>query len=87
MTGTSNAECSDFHVHDPIWKVSAVSSPEQQRPAVGFIGLGDQGAPMAQAIGDRGFDLHVWARRPKSLEAVADVPHTVHATVVDLGTS
>jgi 3-hydroxyisobutyrate dehydrogenase-like beta-hydroxyacid dehydrogenase len=55
-----------------------VSSPEQQRPAVGFVGLGGQGAPMAQAIGDRGFDLHVWARRATSLEAVADVPHTAH---------
>lgn len=39
---------------------------------------------MARAIGDHGFDLQVWARRPASLQAVADVPHTVHATVVDL---
>ncbi|WP_406451496.1 NAD(P)-dependent oxidoreductase [Streptomyces sp. NBC_01622] len=61
-----------------------MSSPEQRSPAVGFIGLGDQGAPMAQAIGDRGFDLHVWARRPTSLEAMAGIPHTAHATVVDL---
>ncbi len=30
---------------------------------VGFIGLGDQGGPMAQAIADRSFPLHVWARR------------------------
>jgi 3-hydroxyisobutyrate dehydrogenase-like beta-hydroxyacid dehydrogenase len=84
MAGTSHAEWSGFRLHDPIWKVAAVSSPEQQSSAVGFIGLGDQGAPMAQAIGDRGFDLHVWARRATSLEAVADVPHTAHATVVDL---
>jgi 3-hydroxyisobutyrate dehydrogenase-like beta-hydroxyacid dehydrogenase len=84
MTGTSDAEYSSFRLQVPIWKVSPVSSPEHQRPAVGFIGLGDQGAPMAQAIGDRGFDLHVWARRPTSVEAVADVPHTVRATVVDL---
>lgn len=68
----------------PIREVSTVSSPEQQRPSIGFIGLGDQGAPMAQAIGEGGFDLQVWARRPKALEAVADVPHTVHAHVVDL---
>ncbi|MGC5289668.1 NAD(P)-binding domain-containing protein [Micromonospora sp. DT231] len=33
---------------------------------VGFIGLGDQGAPMARAIADKGFDLYVWARRPDS---------------------
>ncbi|MFB9991370.1 NAD(P)-binding domain-containing protein [Deinococcus oregonensis] len=32
---------------------------------VGFIGLGDQGCPMAQAITERGFPLHVWARRPR----------------------
>jgi hypothetical protein len=52
MAGTSHAEWSGFRVHDPIWKVAAVSSPEQQSSAVGFIGLGEQGAPMAQAIGD-----------------------------------
>ncbi|MEU1599118.1 NAD(P)-dependent oxidoreductase [Streptomyces sp. NPDC005708] len=52
---------------------------------VGFIGLGDQGGPMAEAIGEHGFDLHVWARRPASLSAVERVPHTVHGTVADLG--
>lgn len=31
---------------------------------VGFIGLGLQGAPMAQRIAEAGFDLVVWARRP-----------------------
>ena len=25
----------------------------------GFIGLGDQGAPMARAVADGGYDLHV----------------------------
>lgn len=79
--GDKEYGCSGFRKYDPIWKVAALSSPEQQRPAVGFIGPGDQGAPMAQAIGDRGLDLHVWARPPKSLEAVADVPHSVHTTV------
>jgi 3-hydroxyisobutyrate dehydrogenase-like beta-hydroxyacid dehydrogenase len=53
-------------------------------PAVGFIGLGDQGAPMAQAIGDKGFDLHVWARRPQSLETLAGIPHTVHDSPASL---
>jgi 3-hydroxyisobutyrate dehydrogenase-like beta-hydroxyacid dehydrogenase len=51
---------------------------------VGFIGLGDQGSPMALAIGDSGFSLHVWARRAASLAAVADVPHFVHPSIVDL---
>ena len=52
---------------------------------VGFIGLGDQGGPMARAIGEAGFALHVWARRPASLEVLADVPHVAHASVVELG--
>ncbi|WP_262028051.1 NAD(P)-dependent oxidoreductase [Microvirga sp. Mcv34] len=48
---------------------------------IGFIGLGDQGGPMARAIGESGLKLHVWARRTRSLEAVAGVPHTVHASI------
>lgn len=39
---------------------------------VGFIGLGSQGAPMARAIVDAGFDTTLWARRPASLEPYAD---------------
>ncbi|WP_431218806.1 NAD(P)-dependent oxidoreductase [Leifsonia xyli] len=42
--------------------------------AVGFIGLGDQGAPMARAIAASGFELHVWARREGSLDALAGLP-------------
>ena len=30
---------------------------------IGFVGLGDQGAPIAEAISEAGFELHVWARR------------------------
>lgn len=52
---------------------------------VGFIGLGDQGAPMARAVARAGWSLHVWARREVSLESVAAVPHTVHKTVAELG--
>lgn len=54
---------------------------------VGFIGLGDQGGPMAEAIGEQTFDLHVWARRPASLSAVAAVPHAAHDTVAGLAAS
>ncbi|MFJ9543848.1 NAD(P)-dependent oxidoreductase [Streptomyces sp. NPDC101225] len=54
---------------------------------VGFIGLGDQGGPMAEAIGEQGFELHVWARRPASLSAVAAVPHVAHDTVAGLAAS
>jgi 3-hydroxyisobutyrate dehydrogenase-like beta-hydroxyacid dehydrogenase len=53
-------------------------------PRVGFIGLGDQGAPMAHAVGGSEFDLTVWARRPASLAALADVPHRVAGTPEEL---
>src|ERR1700749_351687 len=56
----------------------------QPTARVGFIGLGDQGAPMARAIGDSGFELHVWARRPQSLETLAGIPHTVHDSPASL---
>jgi 3-hydroxyisobutyrate dehydrogenase-like beta-hydroxyacid dehydrogenase len=35
---------------------------------IGFIGLGSQGAPMAQRIAAAGFPLVVWARRAETLE-------------------
>ena len=54
---------------------------------VGFIGLGDQGGPMAHAIGEAGFRLHVWARRPPSLQAVTGVAHTVHESVAALASA
>jgi 3-hydroxyisobutyrate dehydrogenase len=48
---------------------------------VGFIGLGSQGAPMAQRIIDAGYPVVLWARRPETLKpflitsaAVADSP-------------
>jgi 3-hydroxyisobutyrate dehydrogenase-like beta-hydroxyacid dehydrogenase len=37
---------------------------------VGFVGLGDQGGPMALAIVEAGFLLHAWARRPQSYDAL-----------------
>jgi len=56
----------------------------QHTATVGFIGLGDQGAPMAQAIGDNGFGLHVWARRRQSREVLAQTRHTVHDSPASL---
>ncbi|MDR7277414.1 3-hydroxyisobutyrate dehydrogenase-like beta-hydroxyacid dehydrogenase [Catenuloplanes atrovinosus] len=52
--------------------------------AVGFIGLGDQGLPMAVAIAEAGFALHVWARRAASTEALRDTPATVHRSPAEL---
>ena len=49
--------------------------------SVGFIGLEDQGRPMATAIAQAGFPLHVWARRPGSLDALTGVPHRRHETL------
>ncbi|MFJ2158038.1 NAD(P)-dependent oxidoreductase [Streptomyces sp. NPDC087856] len=53
-------------------------------PVVGWIGLGDQGLPMAVALVDAGFPLHVWARRPASLDGLSNVPHVSHDNVEDL---
>src|SRR5690242_5506667 len=52
---------------------------------IGFIGLGDQGAPMARAIAKAGWPRHIWARHPDSLTVLADIPHTMHQSVGDLG--
>jgi 3-hydroxyisobutyrate dehydrogenase len=51
---------------------------------VGFIGLGSQGAPMAQRIIDAGFSVVLWARRQETLKpflitsaAAADSPFSL----------
>jgi 3-hydroxyisobutyrate dehydrogenase-like beta-hydroxyacid dehydrogenase len=54
------------------------------KPTVGFIGLGDQGAPIAQAISDGGYPLHVWARRPESLTALDGHAFTPHTSITEL---
>ncbi len=51
---------------------------------VGFIGLGDQGGPMAIAVAEGGFALHAWARRPASLDILAGVPHVAHQSPAGL---
>ena len=50
------------------------------RPVIGFIGLGDQGLPMATAIAESGFDLHTWARRPRSTETPGEAPQIADPT-------
>lgn len=42
-------------------------------PRIGFVGLGDMGAPMARRIVDAGYPMAVWARRVASLAPFADV--------------
>jgi 3-hydroxyisobutyrate dehydrogenase len=55
------------------------------RLRVGFVGLGDQGGPMARRIVDAGFATTVWARRPASLEPFASTPATTAASLAELG--
>lgn len=51
----------------------------------GFIGLGNQGAPIARRMVDAGFPLHIWARREVSTEPFADTPAVVEASPAELG--
>src|SRR6201993_2865707 len=51
---------------------------------IGFVGLGDQGAPMAEAISDAGFELHVWARRAQSFDAISRVRYLRHDSLKSL---
>lgn len=51
---------------------------------VGFIGLGSQGAPMARAIVEGGFETTLWARRPASLEPYADTAAKSASTPAEL---
>jgi 3-hydroxyisobutyrate dehydrogenase-like beta-hydroxyacid dehydrogenase len=51
---------------------------------VGFVGLGDQGAPIARAVAEGGFPLHVWSRRPSSLDALDGVLFTAHQTIAEM---
>jgi 3-hydroxyisobutyrate dehydrogenase-like beta-hydroxyacid dehydrogenase len=52
---------------------------------IGFIGLGDQGAPMVAAIARAGFEVNVWARRPESYAFASDVKPVVCSSVADVG--
>ena len=52
---------------------------------VGFVGLGDQGGPIAARIHGGGFPLTLWARRSQSLEPFAGSDVGVAASPADLG--
>ncbi|MBJ2121963.1 NAD(P)-dependent oxidoreductase [Arthrobacter sp. MSA 4-2] len=65
--------------------VTSGSTPNDGALRVGWVGLGDQGAPMARAITEAGFELHIWVRRDSSLAALEGLPYIRHATLADLG--
>ena len=52
---------------------------------VGFVGLGDQGAPIAARIAAAGVDCTVWARRPETLDPFRAGPARVADALADLG--
>ena len=62
---------------------------ERLSPAidVGFIGLGNLGAPVARRIAGAGYPLTVWARRAETLAAVSDLPARVASGARDLAAS
>jgi 3-hydroxyisobutyrate dehydrogenase len=52
---------------------------------VGFVGLGNQGAPMAHRIVAAGWECAVWARRPDAVDPFRDGPARVAESLPDLG--
>ena len=51
---------------------------------VGFVGLGNQGLPMAQMIERAGWPLTVWARRPETVEPFTGTAAEIAGSLVDL---
>jgi 3-hydroxyisobutyrate dehydrogenase len=53
---------------------------------VGFVGLGSQGAPIAERIAESDqFETVVWARRPEALAPFRDGPAVIADSVAELG--
>jgi 3-hydroxyisobutyrate dehydrogenase-like beta-hydroxyacid dehydrogenase len=52
---------------------------------VGFVGLGDQGFPIAERLLAGGYRLHVWARRPEVVTPLVAQGATSEPTLADLG--
>lgn len=51
---------------------------------IGFIGLGLMGRPMAMHLSQAGHTLHLWARRPTSLEPFQDVDAHAHVSAAEV---
>jgi 3-hydroxyisobutyrate dehydrogenase len=53
-------------------------------PIVGFVGLGDQGSPIARRIVEAGYPLHIFARRPEALAPFADTAAVASGSLAEL---
>jgi 2-hydroxy-3-oxopropionate reductase len=51
---------------------------------IGFIGLGLMGRPMALHLVRAGHDLHLWARRPATLEPFRDTTARAHVSAAEV---
>ena len=52
---------------------------------MGFVGLGDQGAPIAERILKAGYPLWVWARRPGVVDPLVEAGARAAADLAELG--
>ncbi len=55
------------------------------KPSIGFVGIGNQGGPIAERIVGAGFLLSIWARRRQALEPFVALGATAAEIVTDLG--
>src|SRR5688572_21561834 len=55
--------------------------------AIGFIGLGTMGAPMARRLLDRGFAVTVWARRAEAMTPLLTAGATAGASAAHVAAS
>ena len=53
--------------------------------AIGFVGLGDMGGPIAHRIAAAGFPLAVWSRGVHSLKELGTQPHVAVPSLRELG--
>lgn len=59
---------------------------ETQVPAVGFVGIGNMGAPMVRCLARAGFEVAIYDRRRQALKPLATEPGiTFAANLTDLG--
>jgi hypothetical protein len=72
-------------VHRTLRRMNTNTNTNSRNLQVGFVGLGDQGAPMAIAIAEAGWPLRVWARHQRSYEALGDVSYERCESVEELG--